>query len=42
LGEEESIAEGSVQMPSNLRNLSLNKQGKDVESLQARLTELGY
>lgn len=46
LGEEETntpdASGSSVQMPSELRNLSLNKQGDDVTSLQTRLTELGY
>lgn len=42
LGEEEGEVVSSVQMPGTLRNLSLNKQGNDVQSLQTRLTELGY
>jgi peptidoglycan hydrolase-like protein with peptidoglycan-binding domain len=39
--EEETIP-SSVPMPATLRDLSLNRQGSDVESLQTRLTELGY
>lgn len=41
-GDSEEASDASGLMPSTLRNLSLNKQGNDVSSLQTRLTELGY
>ena len=38
----EGVTDSTSDMPATLRDLSLNKQGNDVTSLQARLTELGY